>query len=139
VGPVSSTQLKALAVAGSLLPTDRVLKVGSQKWARAGDVKHLFPLTPAEARSLHCDPFTEAAHFLTRHEALSEAHVVPEAGRCIQCGICSYNCPIGIDVRSHARRSQPIHDSHCLTCSQCVNRCPRGVLRFERLPLFTVQ
>jgi NosR/NirI family nitrous oxide reductase transcriptional regulator len=38
---------------------------------------------------------------------------------------------MGIDVRAHARQGLPIHDSHCLTCSQCVERCPRGVLRFE--------
>jgi ferredoxin len=55
--------------------------------------------------------------------------------RCVQCGNCSYNCPIGIDVRAYARRGKPIHDSHCLTCGECVKRCPRGVLNFERIPL----
>jgi NAD-dependent dihydropyrimidine dehydrogenase PreA subunit len=53
--------------------------------------------------------------------------------------MCSFNCPMGIDVRAHAWRGRPIRDSHCLTCSECVNRCPRGVLRFERIPLFTVK
>jgi len=71
----------------------------------------------------------------SRHEALSEAQVVPEAERCVQCGCCSYNCPMGIDVRAHAWRGLAIYDSHCLTCSECVKRCPRGVLRFERIPL----
>jgi ferredoxin len=55
---------------------------------------------------------------------------------CDQCGICSYNCPIGLDVRGHAWRGQPINDSHCLTCGECVARCPRGVLHFERTSLF---
>ncbi len=77
--------------------------------------------------------------FHSRHEALSQAQVVPEADRCVQCGICTHNCPIGIDVRAHAWRGEVIQDSHCLTCSQCVNRCPRGVLRFERISLFTVR
>jgi NAD-dependent dihydropyrimidine dehydrogenase PreA subunit len=62
---------------------------------------------------------------------LADAHVVSDAERCVQCGCCSYNCPIGIDVRGHAHRGQPIHASHCITCGQCVQRCPRGVLRFE--------
>jgi len=75
--------------------------------------------------------------FHSRLHALSEAQVVPDSGRCVQCGICSYNCPAGIDVRAHAWRGRPIFDSHCLTCSECVNRCPRGVLRFEQLPLFS--
>ena len=73
--------------------------------------------------------------FLSRTQALADAQVVPDSLRCVQCGICSYNCPIGIDVRAHAWRGVPIHDSHCLTCGQCVNRCPRGVLSFERIPL----
>jgi ferredoxin len=76
------------------------------------------------------------ATFDSRHDVLSEAQVVPEAANCVQCGMCSYNCPMEIDVRAHAWRGLPIRDSHCLTCSECVNRCPRGVLRFERIPLF---
>lgn len=72
----------------------------------------------------------------TRHAALSAGQVVPDSARCVQCGICSYNCPIGIDVRRHAWRGQPIHNSRCLTCGECVVRCPRGVLRFDRTDLF---
>ena len=73
---------------------------------------------------------------LNRYTALSEGQVVPEALRCVQCGICSYNCPIDIDVRASAWRGLPIHDSHCLTCGQCVALCPRGVLRMESIQLF---
>ena len=73
---------------------------------------------------------------LNRYAALSQGYIVPEAVRCVQCGICSYSCPIGIDVRHHAWRGHPISDSHCLTCGECVTRCPRGVLRFERINLF---
>ncbi len=79
---------------------------------------------------------TLSAGFDSRRQMLSEAQVVPDSARCVQCGICSHNCPMGIDVRGHARRGTAIHDSHCLTCSECVNRCPRGVLRFEQLAVF---
>lgn len=71
-----------------------------------------------------------------RREVLAAGHVVPEQSRCVQCGICSYNCPIGIDVRRHAWLGESIDDSHCLTCGECVRRCPRGVLHFENLELF---
>jgi ferredoxin len=71
-----------------------------------------------------------------RRNALVEGHVVPDAVRCVQCGVCSFNCPIGIDIRRHAWLGEPIDDSHCLTCGECVKRCPRGVLRFERMDLF---
>ena len=86
-------------------------------------------MVPSDNQSLHSD--------LKRYEVLSEGYVVSEAVRCVQCGICSYNCPINIDVRAHAWRGEPIKDSHCLTCGQCVARCPRGVLRFEKTQLFT--
>ncbi len=69
-----------------------------------------------------------------RGEALAAGYVVSDAARCVQCGICSYNCPLGIDVRAHAWRGQPVHDSHCITCGECVARCPRGVLSFAPLP-----
>jgi ferredoxin len=71
-----------------------------------------------------------------RREVLASGHVVPDQMRCVQCGICSYNCPIGIDVRRHAWLGESIDDSHCLTCGECVRRCPRGVLRFEKTELF---
>ena len=72
----------------------------------------------------------------TRQNALVEGCVVPDTARCVQCGICSYNCPIGIDVRRHAWTGEPVYDSHCLTCGECVERCPRGVLRFEQIAIF---
>jgi heterodisulfide reductase subunit C len=69
---------------------------------------------------------------LTRAEVLASGHVQPDPARCVQCGICSYNCPLGLDVRDYAWRGAPIFDGQCLTCGQCVARCPRGVLDFAR-------
>ena len=71
-----------------------------------------------------------------RYQTLVEANVVTDVARCIQCGICSYNCPIEIDVRRHAWLGVPVSDSHCLSCGECVVRCPRGALQFERTRLF---
>ena len=71
-----------------------------------------------------------------RRRAMVAAHVVAEPARCVECGICSFNCPLGIDVRSHARQGIPIADSHCLTCGECVERCPRGTLRLETTGVF---
>lgn len=73
---------------------------------------------------------------VARRRVLFSGQVVPESARCVQCGICSFNCPINIDVRRHAWEGRPVNDSHCLTCGECVARCPRGVLHFERSTLF---
>lgn len=72
----------------------------------------------------------------SRREVMTTGQVVPDPARCVQCGICSFNCPIGIDVRHHAWIGEPIVHSQCITCGECMARCPRGVLRFERTDLF---
>jgi Pyruvate/2-oxoacid:ferredoxin oxidoreductase delta subunit len=68
-----------------------------------------------------------------RHQVTASSWVVPEPARCVQCGICSFYCPIDIDVRRHVWRHEPVKDGHCLTCGECVARCPRSVLRFEAI------
>jgi Fe-S-cluster-containing hydrogenase component 2 len=64
-----------------------------------------------------------------RRHALAEGQVIPEAARCIQCGICSYNCPVDIDVRDQAWHGRAVTDHRCILCGECVTRCPRGTLR----------
>ena len=66
-----------------------------------------------------------------KYDNLKGAWVLPAPGRCVQCGVCSYHCPMQIDVRRHVWLGQPVYDSHCLTCGECVERCPRGLLRFQ--------
>ena len=75
-------------------------------------------------------------HEVTRRTVLAAGQVVPDPARCVQCGICSFSCPINIDVRYQVWLGKPIVDSHCLTCGECVSRCPGGVLRFERTDVF---
>ncbi len=70
-----------------------------------------------------------------RRRALAQGYVVPNPLRCVQCGICSYNCPQGIDIREYAWQGKAVEDSRCLTCGECVSRCPRGVLSFEKSAL----
>lgn len=71
-----------------------------------------------------------------RRQALATAIIHAQPVRCVQCGICSYSCPVGVDVRRHVREGSPINYSHCLSCGQCVARCPRGVLSLEPSPIF---
>ncbi len=70
-----------------------------------------------------------------RRRALSSGHLVSDPIRCIQCGVCSYNCPIGIDIRDHVWHEEPVGDGRCILCGECVARCPRGVLRFVSLQI----
>jgi len=68
-----------------------------------------------------------------KYRTLAGAWVVPEPRRCVQCGVCAFNCPMGLDVRRHAWRGEPVGDGRCLTCGECAKRCPRGLLHFEPL------
>ena len=71
-----------------------------------------------------------------KRKAMVSAMVVAEPDRCVECGICTFSGPLGIDVRSRARRALPIAEGYCLTCGECVARCPRGTLRFEASAVF---
>ena len=71
-----------------------------------------------------------------KRRAMVSAMIVAEPVRCVECGTCTYNCPLGVDVRGRVRQGLQISSSGCLTCGECVARCPRGVLRFEVSPVF---
>jgi len=66
-----------------------------------------------------------------KQSTLAGAWVVPEPCRCVQCGVCSYHCPMEIDVRRYVWLGEPVKDARCLTCGECIKRCPRGLLHFE--------
>jgi len=72
-------------------------------------------------------------HKTRKHNFLDIGYIVPDSAKCVQCGICTYNCPIGIDVRSHVWHRIPMKNNQCLECGECIARCPRGVLRFEKI------
>ncbi len=63
-----------------------------------------------------------------------DSFVVPDATRCVQCGVCGYNCPVGIPVRDFAHRGQIVDDPACVQCGQCIEACPRGTLHWGRQP-----
>lgn len=72
-----------------------------------------------------------------RVEALVRAELQAIRLRCVECGICSFNCPVGIDIRRHVQEGLSISDDRCLACGECVSRCPRGVLHFQNSGIFS--
>lgn len=64
-----------------------------------------------------------------RLRLLARGLVVAEGGRCVECGLCAYNCPMGVDTRKYARAGLPVTDAACILCGSCVAHCPRGTLR----------
>ena len=60
-----------------------------------------------------------------------DGHVAADASRCVQCGVCGYNCPVGIQVRDYAREGKIVDDARCVKCGLCIEKCPRGTLRWD--------
>lgn len=66
----------------------------------------------------------------TPEASIGLKQVAADASRCVQCGLCGYNCPVGIEVREYARRGQNVTDPRCISCGACIEKCPRGTLRW---------
>ena len=64
-------------------------------------------------------------------EPIHLGRVASDATRCVQCGVCGYNCPVGIPVRDYARQGLMVDHAACITCGNCIQVCPRGTLRWE--------
>lgn len=65
--------------------------------------------------------------------AVPNGRVAADGDRCVQCGVCGYNCPMGIPVRDYARQGLTVSDDRCISCGQCIQVCPRGTLRWEEI------
>jgi Fe-S-cluster-containing hydrogenase component 2 len=65
---------------------------------------------------------------------LNEGRVAADASRCVQCGVCGYHCPVGIQVRDVARQGKTVDDERCVKCGLCIQKCPRGTLRWDTQP-----
>jgi ferredoxin len=86
------------------------------------------------------EPRQEAGFFarilgIARQQRYTPARITADATRCVQCGICGYSCPQGIQVREWACEGRTMDDPRCVSCGLCIQNCPRGTLRFETYPV----
>ena len=57
-------------------------------------------------------------------------HLVSEKEKCIQCKICSDNCPMSIDVMNDMVSSIKMYHSECILCGECIDCCPKNVIHY---------
>ena len=53
-----------------------------------------------------------------------------ERARCIECGSCTEQCSMSINVQAMVERGR-MEDRDCILCGNCVDTCPQSVIRFS--------
>jgi polyferredoxin len=56
-------------------------------------------------------------------------HLEAESEKCIDCKLCTKNCPMSLDVHAMVR-SSGMDSPECISCAACVDVCPKKVLSF---------
>lgn len=74
-------------------------------------------------------PMGTMAHYVSKLQLTKSKnkHVSFEQNKCVDCKICSKNCPIGIDVLGHKKNGK-VTDADCIKCGVCVEKCPKKAL-----------
>jgi polyferredoxin len=49
--------------------------------------------------------------------------------RCIDCGKCSEECPMGLDVHTMVKDGE-MENAECIDCANCADTCPKGAITF---------
>jgi ferredoxin-type protein NapH len=55
-------------------------------------------------------------------------HLSADADRCIECGKCTTECPMSLDVQGMVRQGT-MEQTECILCANCADICPKGVIR----------
>jgi len=55
---------------------------------------------------------------------LSLIKIQPSGNTCSECGGCTKNCPMDIDVMNYIKNNKKITHSECILCGDCKHVCP---------------
>jgi polyferredoxin len=74
-------------------------------------------------------PMGTMAHYVSKFKPVKAKlrHITFRKEKCVDCKVCTRNCPIGIDVLSHKNIGKVVH-ADCLKCKVCVEKCPKKSL-----------
>ncbi len=48
---------------------------------------------------------------------------------CTNCGTCSENCPMGINIPEYVKANSRVKSTECIMCMKCIAVCPQAILR----------
>lgn len=75
-------------------------------------------------------PFMILGTRLRRLLRLPGLHIAAKPEACVSCAKCNTVCPMSIDVKEQAAGGH-IADVECIVCGECVDACPKKVLRYR--------
>jgi ferredoxin-type protein NapH len=55
--------------------------------------------------------------------------IASEEEKCIDCKLCTQNCPMSLDVNALVHKTSMEH-SECILCGNCVDTCPHDVIHY---------
>jgi NosR/NirI family nitrous oxide reductase transcriptional regulator len=93
-------------------------------------------LYPFLGQRVWCRMWCPLAFWMNFWGRWSQFKITPEKGKCIDCNVCNQYCQMGIDIKSHALKGEPVTlvDSPCVGCNECIVRCPMGILHLGDVP-----
>jgi len=77
-------------------------------------------------------PMGTMAHYVAKLNLIKEKfrYIAFRKEKCVNCKICTRNCPMGIDVLSYKNTGKVVH-ADCLKCKVCIEKCPKKSLYIE--------
>lgn len=79
-------------------------------------------------------PFMIAGRYAAKIAGTPHLHLEADSEKCIDCRLCTKNCPMSLDVNAMVR-SGDMFSPECISCGACVDVCPKKVISFSGAPL----
>jgi len=78
-------------------------------------------------------PFMVLGTALRNALRLPGLRLAAQADKCTQCGRCSHECPMSLDVKGMVQTAT-MDNLECVLCGKCVDKCPREVISYTAKP-----
>jgi polyferredoxin len=78
-------------------------------------------------KNIWCRYFCPLGAFFSLFKKISFLKLKRDNNTCIQCDACNIVCPARLSVKE----SDTITSPDCISCGQCVNKCPKSSLSFS--------
>jgi ferredoxin-type protein NapH len=75
-------------------------------------------------------PFMIIGRWIRNRLGWASLRLVADASACVDCKLCSRNCPMSLDVNGMVQREH-MEDAECILCGTCVDHCAKRAIRYS--------